>query len=86
MKKLICNCLFLSMMFVSFGFVNDIQASVQPRECSVPQTIYYAMPGEEDISPYADDIRWVYKTINGVVYRRKYNYTKQVWLGDWEPV
>lgn len=81
MKKFICNCLFLSLMFVSFGFVNDMQT----LECSVPQTIHYAMPqGDDTISPYADDIRWVYKTVDGVLYRRKYNYTKQVWIGDWE--
>lgn len=31
-----------------------------------------------------DDIQWVYQTINGITYRRKFNFTKGVWVGDWE--
>lgn len=31
-----------------------------------------------------DDIRWVYNTVNGITFRRQYNYTKGVWIGDWE--
>lgn len=37
------------------------------------------------ISPRKDDIRWVYKEIGGTLYRRQYNFTKNVWIGDWEP-
>lgn len=38
------------------------------------------------IAPYADDIRWVYVTMDGIQYRRKYNYSRQCWVGDWELV
>lgn len=31
----------------------------------------------------ADVIQWVYKEINGKMYRRLYNYTKQEYIGDW---
>lgn len=36
-----------------------------------------------EIVPLADDIRWRYKTENGKVYKRLFNYTKQVWVGSW---
>lgn len=31
-------------------------------------------------------IQWRYKVIDGVLYRRKYNYTEECWIGDWEVV
>lgn len=36
------------------------------------------------ISPYKDDIRWVYKFSNGKIYRRLFNYSTGQWVGDWE--
>lgn len=38
------------------------------------------------IVPYADDIRWEYKTVNGVLYRRLYNFTTLSPVSDWERV
>jgi hypothetical protein len=40
----------------------------------------------DEINPRADIIEWRYKTINGYLYRRKYNYTKHKWIGHWERV
>lgn len=40
--------------------------------------------GEEGIMPHSDIIEWRYKEINGNVYRRQYNYTRQYWIGEWE--
>lgn len=31
-------------------------------------------------------IEWRYKLVDGVLYRRKYNYTEECWVGDWEVV
>ncbi len=31
-------------------------------------------------------IGWRYQTIDGVLYRRLFNYTTQEWIGEWEPV
>lgn len=36
-----------------------------------------------EITPYASDIGWKYKTINGVLYKRKYDFTRKQWIGDW---
>ena len=38
------------------------------------------------ISPRADVIKWRVKEINDRMYRRLYNYTKQVWIGNWIPM
>lgn len=45
-----------------------------------------ALPGGEIVEPNADSIGWRFKTENGKVYRRLYNYTTQEWIGDWEYV
>lgn len=35
------------------------------------------------ISPNADKIVWRYKFVNNQLYKRKYNESKQEWVGDW---
>lgn len=37
------------------------------------------------IAPRAPIIGWRYQTIDGVLYRRLFNYTTQEWIGEWEP-
>ena len=37
------------------------------------------------ITPFSDVIGWRYKTVNGKVYKRQYNYSKERWIGEWEP-
>lgn len=39
----------------------------------------------ETIEPRAPIIGWVYKEENGKKYRRLYNFTDEVWIGDWIP-
>lgn len=39
----------------------------------------------ETIEPRAPFIGWVYKEENGKKYRRLYNFTDEVWIGDWIP-
>lgn len=36
------------------------------------------------VEPRADIIEWRYKTENGKLYRRKFNYSKNEWVGDWQ--
>ena len=36
-----------------------------------------------EISPASHDIIWRYRTVNGVLYRRKYNQTTGQWIGKW---
>lgn len=37
------------------------------------------------VAPYSDIIKWRYKSINGKLYKRQFNYTTQQWIGDWIP-
>lgn len=36
-----------------------------------------------EISPRANDIGWKFKIVNGVLYKRQYDYTRKQWIGDW---
>ena len=40
--------------------------------------------GDEGIVLYSDIIEYRYKVVNGDVYRRLYNYSKECWIGEWE--
>lgn len=57
---------------------------------TVPECLTYAKGVEFNIKKsvsvevYADDIQWKYKVENGKVYKRLYNYTKNVWIGEWK--
>lgn len=35
------------------------------------------------IETRASDIGWRYKSVNGVLYKRKYDYTLRKWIGKW---
>lgn len=39
---------------------------------------------QDDAHLMAPAITWRYKSENGNVYRRLYNYTTREWVGDWE--
>lgn len=36
-----------------------------------------------NIKPRADIIEWRYNIINGKMYKRQFNYTKNQWIGKW---
>ncbi len=40
-------------------------------------------PGAEEISPRADVITWVYERRGDEIWKRLYNATTNVWVGDW---
>lgn len=33
--------------------------------------------------PRADIIDWRYKIVDGIVYKRLFNYSKNQWIGEW---
>lgn len=41
---------------------------------------------DSQITTFADVIDWIYEYFDGVLYKRRYNYTKNYWIGDWEKV
>lgn len=38
---------------------------------------------QSSVTPFADIIDWRYKVENNKMYKRLYNYTQQVWVGEW---
>lgn len=41
---------------------------------------------EDDVLPLKDIIKWRYKSKNGKIYKRQYNYSKEKWIGKWQLV
>lgn len=38
---------------------------------------------EDGISPLSDVIGWRFTKINGKLYKRQYNYSRDEWIGPW---
>ncbi len=73
--------LFLSIIFtISLCFIVPSPTSTSPKSL----TFFNTTNEMNGISPYADNIGWKYTFINGKLYRRLYNFTKNVWIGNWE--
>lgn len=59
--------------------------------CSFPSSVIAAEIDNTPLEVYAsghsttrsDDIGYLYKTINGRLYKRLYNFTQEKWIGDW---
>ncbi len=34
--------------------------------------------------PFSENIEWLYKFVDGKIYRRLYNHSTLEWIGDWE--
>lgn len=37
----------------------------------------------ENATMRADYVEYIYKVIDGKVYKRLYNFTEEEWIGDW---
>ena len=65
--------------FIAIGLFSDLTVSAQ-NTTSKPSPVI----SEEDSSVYSGDvIVWKYKTMNGKLYKRKYNQTTKKWIGKW---
>lgn len=71
--KLICILMVASMTPLQALAVSD-----------TPAKEYKAYKTEAvTVSPRADQIEWLYKVVDEVLYMRQYNYTRGEWVGDW---
>ena len=48
-----------------------------------PMTSMPGLANDAQVEPQADVIRWVTKWENGILYKRKYNFSKERWEGPW---
>ena len=79
-KKLMAT---LSACILAVSFVGLQVSAATPAPSQIP-VIKSIDAGSETIQPRKDKIDWVYKSENGQVYRRLFNFSKNVWIGDWE--
>lgn len=54
-----------------------------PLNTLANDTISPIISTNSDASTFSDIVKWRYKTINGKLYKRLYNYSKGTWVGDW---
>ena len=55
--------------------------TVIAAECVNQGDISYESNSTKDT--IAEKIGYVYKTVNGKLYKRLYNYSRGEWIGDW---
>ncbi|MGF0033933.1 hypothetical protein ACQRBN_13370 [Bariatricus sp. SGI.154] len=63
-------CAFLISLFVSTPAYAESISSISNTTSSASVT-------------RKDDIRWRYRVIDGVLYKRQYNYSRGEWIGKW---
>ncbi len=57
-----------------------IMLGVLPMSC--PAAVLAQEP-QGEIEPQSDIIEWVYRNLNGVMYKRLYNFSTCEWIGNW---
>lgn len=73
-KRSVCLIFALIMLLTSIVCV-----SAQPVPADADDGAQIASAGDSDIMPCADEIIWKYMTINGCLYKRRWNVTQQTW-------
>jgi len=76
--------LLLAVLTVSIIML-PIDASAQSQDVIPPVSITSLQNSLLDAAyPNANIIGWRYKSENGKMYRRQYNYSREKWIGEWE--
>lgn len=76
MKKLLVVCLSFIALISSFTF-NAFAQTNNENNASI---------SSKSIEPKSDILQWVFKTIDGQLYKRLWNATQACWVTDWLPV
>ncbi|WP_077612171.1 hypothetical protein [Clostridium sp. Marseille-P2415] len=73
-------------VFTINTFMLTIDASAQSnQEKTLPIAISSLQNSVLDVAyPNANIIGWRYKSKEGKLYRRQYNYSRKKWIGEWE--
>lgn len=75
---------FIFLFLLSFISIGVFSGSIVSAQDTVSEPSIAV--SEEDSSVYSGDvIVWKYKTMNGKLYKRKYNKTTKKWIGNWIP-
>lgn len=79
-NKRIMNPIIIHIM--ALCIILNIPAIMKPSNEDMPSNKCFASSATE-LTPKANDIGWRYKVVNGVLYKRQYDYTRMQWIGDW---
>lgn len=62
-----------------------VDASAQSQGVALPISVISSHNSLLDVAyPNANIIGWRYKSEDGKMYRRQYNYSREKWIGEWE--
>ena len=83
MKRILTVLILLNLVTSSmtYGVFADTSTDYNSLSYTISESGLFWDNGESYIM--SDTYIWVYKKINGVKYKRLYNETKKVWVGDW---
>lgn len=70
------------LLLLCSSFISCIPVAANDSSLSTYSTTIYLHNGTQ-ITPYSDTFEWRYKMINGKLYKRLYNTTKDRWETDW---
>lgn len=85
MRKVVSKTLMLGMVLtITLTFSTSVSAQKYEGGTTYSQINSHPDSQSQIIAPYADIIGWRYKAVNGKMYQRQYNYSKQKWIGEWE--
>lgn len=73
-KRSVCLIFALVMMLTSIFCVSAISASAADNDGA-----QIASAGDTEIMPCADVLVWKYMTVNGCLYKRRWNVTRDEW-------
>lgn len=79
LRKKMMSTLSAGLLVVSF-----LGVQVSATSLTSAQIVAIKNENSATIQPRQDKIDWVYKSENGRVYRRLFNFSKNEWIGDWE--
>lgn len=80
MKKFITKISVLSIsLFISMNIF-----IVEATATNINRYVNQNNSQSSQVVPFADVIGWRYKSENGKLYRRLYNYSQEKWIGEWE--
>lgn len=76
----------LTKLFTILLLITVLSGGNQVQVYANTPTSVISMSEETIAWPQSDIIEWRYKTENGKLYKRQYNYTKVKWIGNWQLV
>lgn len=83
-KKIIKKNILLGISAFALSFMVASTCSVTSQACEL--VVLEENTSSENNVARSPIIEYRYKVIDGVLYRRLYNYSDEYWIGEWEVV